>query len=72
MSIRTYTRILFNGVFRNNFVIEIISKIVNFYCSLPFTPSNSIKFEQNIPMINMEEKRKIFFQSVTGDKIDCK
>lgn len=72
MIIRTYTRTLFNDIFKNNFVIRILSKIVNFYCNLWFTKPNAIKFKQNIPMHGMEKKKTLFFQSVTGDKIDCK
>lgn len=69
---RTYIRTLFNDLFKNNFVIRIINKIVNFYCSLWFKSLNSIKFEPNMSINELEKKKLLFFQSVTGDKIDCK
>lgn len=72
MLIRTYTRTLFNDIFKNNFVIKIVSKIVNFYCNLWFNNSKPIKFTQNMSIKDMEKKKILSFQSVTGDKIDCK
>lgn len=72
MFIRTYIRTLFNDLFRNNLLIKIISKIVNFYCKLWFKNTNTIKFPSNMSIKDMREKRTLFFQSVTGDKIDCK
>lgn len=69
---RTYLRTLFNDIFKNNFLIKCFKKIVNFYCSLWFNNPNSIKLEQNMPINNLEKNKIIFFQSVTGDKIDCK
>ncbi len=72
MFIRTYTRTLFNDLFKNNFVIKTFKKIVNFYCNLWFKPQNTLKFGSNMSIKDMEEKKVIFFQSITGDKIDCK
>lgn len=72
MFLRTYTRTLFNDIFRNNHAVKIVSKIVNFYCNLWFNNPKSIKFSPNMPMNEMEKKKTLFFQSVTGDKIDCK
>lgn len=69
---RTYIRTLFNDIFKNNFVIRIVNKIVNFYCSLWFKSPSSIKFESNMSINELEKKKLLFFQSVTGDKIDCK
>jgi len=72
MLIRTYVRILFNNLFKNNFLIKICDKIVNFYCSLWSKNTNDLKFSPNMPMNKLEEKKVLFFQSITGDKIDCK
>lgn len=72
MFIRTYVRTLFNDLFKNNFLIRIISKIVNFYCKLWFKNTNPIKFSSNMPIQELVEKKAIFYQSFTGDKIDCK
>jgi len=69
---RTYIRTLFNEIFKNNFIVKIFSKIVNFYCDLWFRDPKSIKFEQNMSIKDMEGKKVLFFQSITGDKIDCK
>lgn len=71
MSIRTYFRTLFNSIFKNNFLVKSFVKIVNFYCNLWSVDTNSIKFESNMSIKTME-KKAISFQSVTGDKIDCK
>ena len=72
MLIRTYTRILFNDIFKNNFVAKFVKRIVNFYCDLWFKDHHAIKFTQNLPTTISEEKKNLFFLSVTGDKIDCK
>lgn len=69
---RTYLRTLFNDIFKNNILITIINKIVNFYCNLlPNTPK-SVKFQPNMSINDMKVKKSFSFQSVTGDKIDCK
>lgn len=72
MSKRTYIRTLFNDVFKNNFLAQIFIRIVNFYCNLWHKGSESIKFQSNMSINSLEEKKVLFFQSVTGDKIDCK
>lgn len=69
---RTYIRTLFNDLFKNNFLIRTLSKIVNFYCNLWPKTENAIKFSPNMSIKELEEKKILFFQSVTGDKIDCK
>lgn len=69
---RTYIRVLFNDILKNNVLFKVLSKIVNFYCNIWFKDSKSIKFNQNMPINNLEKNKIIFFQSVTGDKIDCK
>ena len=69
---RTYIRTLFNDLFINNFLVKTFHKIVNFYCNLWFKKTTDIKFSSNMPIKQLEEKKVLFFQSVTGDKIDCK
>jgi len=69
---RTYARTLFNDIFKKNIFVTTMSKIVNFYCNLWLKESNSIKFKQVMPMNDLEKKKTLFFQSVTGDKIDCR
>lgn len=69
---RTYIRTLFNDIFINNFVIKLIIRIVNFYCKLWFPNAKTIKFPTNMSIRDLRERKKFSFQSVTGDKIDCK
>jgi hypothetical protein len=69
---RTYLRTLFNDLFKKNFLIKFFTIIVNFYCKLWFKSPNNIKFSTNMPMNELREKKTLSFQSVTGDKIDCK
>lgn len=69
---RTYLRTLLNDIFKNNFVVTIIKKIVNFYCNFFSKTPNTIKFESNMSIKDIDVKKSISFQSVTGDKIDCK
>ncbi len=72
MLIRTYIRTLFNKFFVQNFIVRFLGKIVNFYCEVWFNPNKNIKFEQKLPINKMEKEHMLFFQSVTGDKVDCK
>lgn len=72
MFIRTYLRTLINDIVKNNFIVNLIIKIVNFYKDLWFKTPDSVKFKSNMSMKGMDKKKIIFFQSVTGDKIDCK
>lgn len=69
---RTYIRTLLNDLFRNNFLIKSVSRIVNFYCKFQTKESENIKISSNMPIDNLREKKTFSFQSVTGDKIDCK
>lgn len=72
MFIRTYVRTLFNDIFKNNFFVKALSKIVNFCFGLGYNRPNKIKFPANMPINVFREKKVISFQSVTGDKLDCK
>lgn len=72
MLVRTYIRIFFNKIFTRNFIVRVLDKIVNFYCEMWTAPAKNIKFNQNLPTNNMKEEHMLFFQSVTGDKVDCK
>ncbi len=69
---RTYLRTLLNEIFKNNFAVIIIRKIVNFYCDFLSKTPNTIKFGSNMSIRDIDVKRSISFQSITGDKIDCK
>lgn len=69
---RTYIRTLLNDLFRDNFLIKSVSRIVNFYCKSQTKEYKDIKISANMPIDNSREKKTFSFQSVTGDKIDCK
>lgn len=69
---RTYIRTLFNDIFKNNFVVRLIIRIVNFCFKLWFPDLKPIKFSTNMSIRELRDKRRLSFQSVTGDKIDCK
>ncbi len=72
MIVRTYLRTLFNDIFRNNVLVAIFKKIVNFYFDLLNPTPKTIKFKPELPIRKMESRKQFTFQSVTGDKIDCK
>jgi len=69
---RTYARTLFNDILKKNIIVTIFKKIVTFYFNIWQKEPKAIKFGQIIPMNNLEKKKALFFQSVTGDKIDCR
>ena len=69
MSIRIYIRTLLNYVFKSNIFIR---GFVNIYYKSAADTSETIKFSDNLSKILMGEEKSISFQSVTGDKIDCK
>lgn len=70
MSLRTYTRVLFNVVFKTNFIIGSIKNIVNFYYKLWFPNQYFLKFGEDVPTNIMKDKCNLIFQSVTGDEIE--
>lgn len=65
--LRTFLRILFTSLFTKNPVADIF---VNFCNKNSKKNIKTIKFDSKLPI--MEIERKNFFQSVTGDRIDCK
>lgn len=69
MSIRIYIRTLLNYVFKSNILIR---GFVNIYYKSAVDTTENIKFSDNLSKILMGEEKSISFQSVTGDKIDCK
>ncbi len=69
---RTYLRTLLNDIFKKNILVAIITKIVNFYCNLFSHAPKTVKFQTNMSIKDIERKKSFSFQSVTGDKIDCK
>ncbi len=69
MFVRTYIRTLFNDILKKNFLVKIF---VNIYYNFRLEAVKTIKFQSNVPIEKLREKKSISFQSVTGDKIDCR
>lgn len=69
MFTRIFIRTLFSDILK---VKSVVKTIVNFCYNPVFKLSKSIKFQPNVPIEVKEAKKHISFQSVTGDKIDCK
>ena len=72
MQLRTFFRILFNTLFRDNIFINVIKSFVNFCCELDVINYKSLKYNKEMPLTMKDAKRDIFFQSIGGDRIDCK
>lgn len=66
---RTYLRILFDEMFKFG---NVVRSFVNFYYKTNKKSPETLKFFSEKPIIKDREKQKVFFQSITGDKIDCK
>ena len=72
MQIRTFFRIMFNNIIRDNVFVRVISSIVNFCCELDVMNYKSLKYTKEMPLKTEDVKKNIFFQSIGGDRIDCK
>lgn len=72
MQVRTFFRIMFNNIIRNNVFVRVISSIVNFCCEMDTLNYKSLKYNKEMPLTLQDTKNNIFFQSIGGDRIDCK
>lgn len=72
MQIRTFFRIMFNNIFRDNAFVQVIRSIVNFCCELDIINYKSLKYNKEMPLTVDDARKNIFFQSIGGDRIDCK
>ena len=72
MQVRTFLRIMFNNIFRNNIFARVIHSFVNFCCELDVLNYKSLKYNRNLPLSLEDTKKNIFFQGIGGDRIDCK
>lgn len=52
MENRTYTRVIFDKLLRDNIVFNLLDKFVKFYCAIFSHPVNSLKFQENFPLKN--------------------
>jgi len=72
MQIRTFLRIMFNNIFRNNVFVQTIKTFVNFCCEFDIINNKKLKYDKSMPLSMEDTKKNIFFQSIGGDRIDCK
>lgn len=71
MNIRTFLRIMFNDIFHENVLSKAVSALVNFCYEFNIFGGKSLKNTDNMSLNMLDTKKNIFFQSITGDKIDC-
>ena len=71
MRIRTFLRIMFNDIFHENVISKTISSLVNFCYEFNILANKPLKYDKNVSLNMLDTKRNIFFQSISGDKIDC-
>lgn len=70
METRTYLRCAINALFINNFLVQLIKHIVNFYYELFTFIPEQLKISKNVPIKhNVNTKNDIVFLSITGDKM---
>ncbi len=69
---RIFFRILFNNLFRNNIIAQVINSSVKFCKEFDGFNYSSLKYDKNMPLSLNDTKKNIFFQSIGGDRIDCK
>ena len=67
MFLKVYLRTLLNIVFKNNYIAGMFVKLCNKKQNMP---DNYLKKKFNLP-IKEKERSIIFFQSFTGDILDC-
>ena len=67
MFLRVFLRTFINTLFVNNFLVDMFVKLCNKKQNMF---ENNLKKKTILP-INETERRNIFFQSFTGDTLDC-
>ena len=72
MQNRTFLRILFNNIIRDNVFVNTIKAFVNFCCEMDVVGYKKLKYNKDMPLTIQDAKRNIFFQGIGGDRIDCK
>lgn len=72
MQTRTFLRIMLNNLIRDNVFINSVKAFVNFCCELDILNYKSLKYNKEMPLSMKDTKKNIFFQSIGGDRIDCK
>ena len=70
MERRTYLRCAIHTLFINNFFIQLVKHIVNFYYEMFAFIPKQLKISKNVPIKhNVNTKNDIVFLSITGDKM---
>ena len=72
MQVRTFLRIMFNNLFHDNVIIRSVRAFVNFCCEFDIVNNKTLKYNRSMPLTLEDTKKNIFFQSIGGDRIDCK
>lgn len=72
MQVRTFLRIMFNNIIRDNVFARTVRSFVNFCCELDIINNKYLKYNKELPLTLEDTKKNIFFQSIGGDRIDCK
>lgn len=68
MENRTYTRIIFDKLLRDNIVFNLLDKFVKFYCAIFSHPVNSLKFQGNLPLKNNMSETRVSTQETEKTK----
>jgi len=68
MDKRTYIRVVFDKLLRDNIVFNMIDKIVKFYCEIFSHRVNLLKFQETCPIKNKELEVTNLFQSADKTK----
>ena len=68
MEKRTYIRVIFDKLLRDNIVFAMLDKFVKFYCTIFSHPINSLKFQENRTLKNNETDMQFSFQDVDSTK----
>ena len=61
MQVRTFFRIMFNTIIRDNVFINSIKAFVNFCCELDILNYKSLKYNKEMPLSMEDTKKNIFF-----------
>lgn len=70
MDKRTYVRVVFDKLLRDNIVFTMLDKFVKFYCAIFSHPINSLKFQSTRPLKKKEPdmNTNFSFQNVEDTK----
>ena len=70
MQFRTFFRIMFNNIIRDNVIARTISAFVNFCCELDILNDKCLKYKKELPL-SLEDTKKIETVSEIEEKSLC-